>query len=217
MARKAQSTATQSPKRTKMKTPILKGSEGTRRIRRQKPEHTAEADLATAYGPDTQGGPLPEVDPRLTEEQHKAKDARYLARKFKAPPKQYAGPPIPATTVYIRPQPNRNTAADTWLVINEAAGTYTTVNTYRDVLPPSYQPSTYTYQLTATARRRIERKIAGGVREVDAPDWPAWITAAGQSPDAVPVVPAADKPRRKSLSAEATGGNRRLGRGRVSK
>ncbi len=163
--------------------------------------------------------PIPTPSPRPpptvggNEEQQKAKDARYLARKFKAGPKRYAGPPIPATTVCVRQQPNRNTAADTWLLVNEVAGTYTTVNTYRDVLPPSYQAATYTYPLTLAARRRIDKKIAGGLREVDGPDWPSWITGAGVAAVEVPAVSPVAKSRRKAAAIEPTAGSR-PGRGR---
>lgn len=103
----------------------------------------------------------------------------FLLQKMaeKKAPNLYAGSPIPATKVFVRKMTEfKNCDAECWLLVNDKEGTYTFANTYNSQLKASYNPIHYTYQLNEAAQKKIDKKTKN-MTEVEADQWPQWITA----------------------------------------
>ncbi len=130
------------------------------------------AALLREYGPDTQGMEMPEPNPKLTPEQQKAKDAAYIERQ-KA--KQYHGAPIVATRLFERKMPQfKNCSAVMMIAVNDKTGTFTAMNLYNDILPASFRPEVYTYEIK---QPKLDRKLEQ-MREVEPDEFPEFVTTA---------------------------------------
>ena len=92
-----------------------------------------------------------------------------------------SGKPIPASTVFrsrIRRFSKKSTLAETWIAVNERAGTMTFINTYDGKTGEGYDAEVFTFPLDP---KRLDHKRAG-MDEVSVDECPVCVSVDSTDP-----------------------------------